>query len=206
MKRIATAATICLVLVGLLASIAATNADAPSSVSHFEGKTVIVQGGPTLPPAENVRYGEVGKREFLVVPLTRDDGASFDYWLPLDRVSSLLVFNSMEDAFEYLNKRRGDVSRAPERATERVSGIVTLDGQPLGNATVKFVPVDGGQPISGRTNAQGQYELEMGVAPDNYGVTVVQEESATKGTGTKELKGDIGKRPGGGNSDADSGR
>ena len=48
--------------------------------------------------------------------------------------------------------------------TERVTGTVTLDGQPVANARVQFVPdkLKGttGAMASGTTNAQGEYELE----------------------------------------------
>lgn len=39
-----------------------------------------------------------------------------------------------------------------------VSGTVTLDGQPLPDATVRFEPV-AGRPSFGRTGADGRYEL-----------------------------------------------
>lgn len=41
----------------------------------------------------------------------------------------------------------------------RVSGKVTLDGQPVPEATLMFSPVAGGSPSAGRTDESGQYEL-----------------------------------------------
>jgi hypothetical protein len=41
-----------------------------------------------------------------------------------------------------------------------VSGTVTLDGAPLERASVMFLPVAGGRPSYGVTNAQGRYVLE----------------------------------------------
>jgi len=42
----------------------------------------------------------------------------------------------------------------------RVKGKVTLDGQPLEDATVEFQPTaEGGAPSSGKTDAKGRYEL-----------------------------------------------
>jgi len=42
----------------------------------------------------------------------------------------------------------------------RVKGKVTLDGQPLEDATVEFQPTaEGGAPSSGQTDAKGRYEL-----------------------------------------------
>jgi hypothetical protein len=40
-----------------------------------------------------------------------------------------------------------------------VKGKVTLDGQPLPDALVRFSPVNPGSPSYGRTDADGQYEL-----------------------------------------------
>src|SRR5262245_49245216 len=41
-----------------------------------------------------------------------------------------------------------------------VSGIVTLDGNPLKRASVTFLPKAGGRPSFGVTNDQGRYILE----------------------------------------------
>lgn len=44
--------------------------------------------------------------------------------------------------------------------TAPVTGTVTLDGQPVEGATVAFVPSEGGgRPSSGKTDANGKYEL-----------------------------------------------
>lgn len=40
-----------------------------------------------------------------------------------------------------------------------VSGTVTLDGQPLPDALVRFQPLEGGRPSTATTNAQGEYTL-----------------------------------------------
>jgi hypothetical protein len=40
-----------------------------------------------------------------------------------------------------------------------VTGQVTIDGQPLSNARIQFVPVAGGSPSFGMTDAQGNYKL-----------------------------------------------
>ncbi|NLF70351.1 MAG: carboxypeptidase regulatory-like domain-containing protein [Candidatus Anammoximicrobium sp.] len=61
-----------------------------------------------------------------------------------------------------------------------VAGIVTLDGQPLANATVEFVPADGGEERSsydGTTDASGRYELyfsasKKGATPGAYTVRI----------------------------------
>jgi hypothetical protein len=41
----------------------------------------------------------------------------------------------------------------------KVKGQVTLEGQPLPDATVMFSPVNGGSPSAGRTDGSGNYEL-----------------------------------------------
>lgn len=41
----------------------------------------------------------------------------------------------------------------------RVSGVVTLDGQPLADADVTFQPEGAGRASVGTTDAEGQYEL-----------------------------------------------
>lgn len=41
-----------------------------------------------------------------------------------------------------------------------VQGTVTLDGKPIQDATVSFVPSDGGRPALGTTDASGTYQLK----------------------------------------------
>ncbi|MFW6171784.1 MAG: carboxypeptidase-like regulatory domain-containing protein [Planctomycetota bacterium] len=41
----------------------------------------------------------------------------------------------------------------------KVSGKVTMDGEPLDNALVTFTPVDGGRPSTGKTDENGNYTL-----------------------------------------------
>ncbi|UUO07289.1 carboxypeptidase-like regulatory domain-containing protein [Blastopirellula sp. J2-11] len=59
-----------------------------------------------------------------------------------------------------------------------VSGRVTLDGAPLADATVSFIP-EQGRPASGTTNAEGRFELTTldpgdGVMPGDHKVTVMK--------------------------------
>jgi len=42
---------------------------------------------------------------------------------------------------------------------EGVTGIVTLDNQPLPKAQVVFTPTEGGRPASATTDASGKYDL-----------------------------------------------
>ena len=43
-----------------------------------------------------------------------------------------------------------------------VEGVVTLDGKPLGNALVIFVPDAGGRPATAQTTESGRYRLVYG--------------------------------------------
>lgn len=66
--------------------------------------------------------------------------------------------------------------------TEGVTGVVTLDGEPLPNAEVYFTPVDtasGALQSVGRTNEAGEYKLQTlggkadaGTTPGDYVVTI----------------------------------
>ena len=106
MKRNVTATVFGIILVGVLASIAAVSAGSPSGVPDLKGKTVIFDS--VNPPTENLTLGVIGEREFVVLRLKRDDGLSFEAWKPLENVSTLMVFDSMEDAVKY----RAGFSRA----------------------------------------------------------------------------------------------
>ena len=58
-----------------------------------------------------------------------------------------------------------------------VSGVVTVDGAPVENAAVMFVPEGGGRPATGLTDADGKFSLETlepgdGALVGNHKVTV----------------------------------
>lgn len=42
-----------------------------------------------------------------------------------------------------------------------VKGKITMDGKPLADATVVFIPKAGGRPAAAKTNAEGLYELNF---------------------------------------------
>ena len=50
-------------------------------------------------------------------------------------------------------------SGRPKNFASKVSGKVTVGGQPLGGASVVFTPVEKGSPSMGRTNEAGEYTL-----------------------------------------------
>lgn len=103
------------------------------------------------------------------------------------------------------NSNQVDVSPAQGGAFEGFTGTITLDGQPLDNATVEFVPIDGGKPAGGRTNADGQFQLEKGAVPGEYRVRIIPKTSPTTGKRMK-TKADTGKNSGGDTSEEESGR
>jgi len=49
-------------------------------------------------------------------------------------------------------------SQTPEGVAE-VTGTVTMDQEPLSNAVVTFIPVEGGRPSTGKTDESGAYRL-----------------------------------------------
>jgi len=62
-----------------------------------------------------------------------------------------------------------------------VTGIVTLDGEPLDQATVVFHPPEGNQSASGRTDAQGKFtittgssEAGTGAQPGHYQISITK--------------------------------
>ena len=81
-----------------------------------------------------------------------------------------------------------------------VDGVVTLDGDPVGGATVRFYPESGGRGSSGKTDKNGYYELrytrsEMGAVIGNHKETVSQEAGLTGDYGKKEEKEEVERTP-----------
>jgi len=63
-----------------------------------------------------------------------------------------------------------------------VSGIVTLDGQPVAQAGVLFCPREKGPMGTGTTDANGKFELKTtntpGVLPGEYNVAIIKKEES----------------------------
>lgn len=74
----------------------------------------------------------------------------------------------------------------------QVTGIVTLDGQPLSDASVEFIPTsNSGRIANGRTESDGKFQLTTsksvsGVFPGQYKVKITT--SITTGTSDADLK------------------
>ena len=66
--------------------------------------------------------------------------------------------------------------RRPARV--KTTGTVTLDGEPVANAALMFIP-DSGRPASGNTNTNGEFQVSSfggndGLPAGNYRVTVTK--------------------------------
>lgn len=71
------------------------------------------------------------------------------------------------------------------------SGIVTLDGDPVEGASVSYIPVSGGRPGSGVTDASGRYTINTyadtpGALVGEHHVSVIK----VSGPGADQLLGD----------------
>lgn len=76
------------------------------------------------------------------------------------------------------------------RAPEAVSGRVTLDGKPLSEAVILFVPLDAGRKKTGGEIVDGNYQLEseVGLLPGRYRVEIADNpplDSPPGGTGDR---------------------
>ena len=75
--------------------------------------------------------------------------------------------------------------------TFAVTGIVTLDGNPVEGATVTFVPAAGDRSAAGMTDASGKYALTTfeggdGAGPGEYGVKIEKYAGGSAGEETGE--------------------
>ena len=100
MKQIALSVAALVVLTGVIGSVAATHATSSPADQLLAGKSVIVEAkGVTFGISENVRFESIGQHDFIVVPVqVGTTEAKHDYWLSLDQVLALRVFDSMEQA------------------------------------------------------------------------------------------------------------
>ena len=74
------------------------------------------------------------------------------------------------------------------RSPATVTGVVSMDGQPLQRGNVGFAPVSGGMKATSRIQSDGSYELstnrDSGLQLGDYQVTVVSREPGeSKGSG-----------------------
>jgi hypothetical protein len=100
MKRITLSVAVLVVLTGVIGSVAATHVTSSPADQRLVGKAVIVEAkGVTFGISENVRIESIGQHDFIVVPVqVGTTEAKHDYWLSLDQVLALRVFDSVEQA------------------------------------------------------------------------------------------------------------
>jgi hypothetical protein len=71
-----------------------------------------------------------------------------------------------------------------------VSGVVTLDGQPLAGAAVTFVPPDG-RPASGTTDSSGKYSLSYNDGSDGCQPGLCRVMISTGSSGRENEDGEV---------------
>lgn len=83
----------------------------------------------------------------------------------------------------------------PHDGRVAVSGTITLEGQPLSDATITFEPIDGQGSSSGSAVVNGEYKIERksGLKPGQYRVVI------TAGDGTTPANEEEAGGPGGSN-------
>jgi hypothetical protein len=70
-----------------------------SNAPHLAGKFVIIErDGWYIGVKANVRFASLGNKAFIVCPMDHSDGESYDYWMPLESVNGLKVFERLEEA------------------------------------------------------------------------------------------------------------
>lgn len=72
----------------------------------FDGRPVIIERkGVHFGVSERVKLvPSENSPQFIVIRMNPNDSESFDYWQPLSDVSSIMVFDSLEDAKSYNEK------------------------------------------------------------------------------------------------------
>jgi len=94
-------------------------------------------------------------------------------------------------------------SKGPELGS--VTGKVTLDGKPVTNGLVTFKPVAGGREATGRTDANGQYELlyidRKGALLGQHNVTVITLKEAAPVVAMSSDSPEYAKQAAGGQAD-----
>ena len=138
---------------------------------------------PTTTPVSSVRAGDWKLLEFHedqrveLYNLAADPGEQNDLAAQLPERAEQLR-RRLHAWREAVDAQMPEPNPARQPKMSRVSGIVTLDGQPVAGARITFLPAKGGRPASGVTDGTGEYRLttfekDDGAAPGRYAVTVV---------------------------------
>lgn len=78
----------------------------PVQRNPFAGKVVLFEADVMYQPYENVEIQNVAGHEFFVVEGGDENAGGFQYWLPVEKVQSIRVFNRMRDAHQFLQQGR----------------------------------------------------------------------------------------------------
>ena len=134
---------------------------------------------PTTTPVSSVREGDWKLLEF------HEDWHMELYNLRDDPSEERDLAREMPERAERLRRqlhawREAVDAQMPQARTGRVSGIVTLDGQPLTGATIAFVPQGEGRPSFGKTDVSGRYtmttfEEDDGALSGTHSVSILAE-------------------------------
>ena len=104
MKAVVGPLLIVIVLTGSIFVFAAGDTSSGVRESQLSGKYVIldVRGKNRLGVGENLRIDSIGKHDFVVVPLKQKESQrTFEYWAPVSDITSMMVFDSRDDAVDY---------------------------------------------------------------------------------------------------------
>jgi uncharacterized protein (TIGR03067 family) len=142
---------------------------------------------PTTRPKQIGATGQEGGREVKTIGIYEFDGDKLRICYtpvggPRPTEFSSKRGTEKQPIFLDVLQRAQDQGDKNDKALVPVEGRVTLDGKPLANATVVFVPVDkGGQRATGTTDQDGKYKLttlgkKAGVRPGRYKVVISKKE------------------------------
>ncbi|MCA9213973.1 MAG: hypothetical protein KDB27_12965 [Planctomycetales bacterium] len=127
MNRLIPMAILTVVLLGTYMSMAATNSGPSPQEAGLSGKAVIVEReGWYIGVKQNVRIETVGTKDFIVVPMTQDDSKTYDYWMPLDEIVGLKVFDKLNDAQAH-DKRSSTYAKKPSGDSATSNDATSVD-------------------------------------------------------------------------------
>lgn len=99
MKRVYVGVLVLVVGIGVYVSMGATAQTHPKDPRNMTGKVVVFNHeGWSETTSDSVRFHTVGGSDFLVFGRPKTDTLQYDCWLPLNKITSIYVFDTMDDA------------------------------------------------------------------------------------------------------------
>ena len=95
--------TLAIVLTAALAY--ANNARPQATPDALFGKVIIINPTSRSTPRENARVADLGGKKYIVYPVNPEKSQPYEAWMALEDVASLRVFESTEDAYDYLARQ-----------------------------------------------------------------------------------------------------